>query len=209
MTFIACAGLLNRSIEMKKRPQQRRRKTGEGEKIRIAGGAIGGAILGASLGGPPGAIIGGLTSLFLADSVNEDKRKSGRLTLKKRKYMADKKVIFVAFAIEDETQRNFLVGQSLHTDSPFEFTDMSVKEPYDSGWKEKVRTRIRRSDGVIVLVSKSSLNSSGQAWEISCAKEERKPILAIWAYKDDRTILPSVATVAWTWDAIEKFINRL
>jgi nucleoside 2-deoxyribosyltransferase len=153
--------------------------------------------------------MGGLIGLFLADSVNEDKKKSRRLTLNKRKYMADKKVVFVAFAIEDETQRNFLVGQSLHTDSPFEFTDMSVKEPYDSGWKERVRTRIRRSDGVIVLVSKNSLNSSGQAWEIGCAKEEKKPILAIWAYTDDRTILASVSTVVWAWPTIEKFIDSL
>ena len=123
--------------------------------------------------------------------------------------MADKKVVFVAFAIEDERQRDFLKGQSLHTDSPFEYIDMSVKEAYDSGWKERVRTRIRRSDGVIVLVSKNSLNSSGQKWEIACAKEEGKKILAIWAYTDDRTNLPGVNTVAWTWPAIEKFIDSL
>ena len=193
---------------MKKQSQKIRRKKGNEDK-RLAGGAIGGTIFGASLGGPPGAIIGGLIGLFIADSVNEEKKKSGRLTLNKRKYMADKKVVFVAFAIEDETQRNFLVGQSLHTESPFEFTDMSVKEPYDSGWKEKVRTRIRRSDGVIVLVSKNCPNSSGQAWEISCAKEEKKPILAIWAYRDDRTILAGVNTVGWAWPTIEKFIDGL
>ncbi len=58
--------------------------------------------------------------------------------------MANKKVIFIAFAIEDERQRDFLKGQSLLTDSPFEYVDMSVKEPYDSDWKERVRTRIRR-----------------------------------------------------------------
>ena len=76
--------------------------------------------------------------------------------------MADKKVVFVAFAIEDETQRDLLKGQSLNTNSPFEYIDMSVKEAYDSEWKEHVRTRIRRSDGVIALVSKNSLTSSGQ-----------------------------------------------
>lgn len=123
--------------------------------------------------------------------------------------MSDKKTVFVAFAIEDETQRNFLKGQALNTDSPFEFIDMSVKEAYVSDWKDKVQTRIRRSDGVIVLVSKNSLNSSGQKWEISCAKEEKKQILAIWAYKDDRTTIPDLNTVTWTWDAIEKFINKL
>jgi len=33
--------------------------------------------------------------------------------------MADQKVVFIAFAIEDERQRDFLTGQSLLTKSPF------------------------------------------------------------------------------------------
>lgn len=93
--------------------------------------------------------------------------------------MAEKKVVFVAFAIEDERQRDFLKGQSLNTKSPFEYIDMSVKEAYDTNWKDHVRTRIRRSDGVIVLVSKNSLTSSGQKWEVACAREERKRVLGI------------------------------
>lgn len=119
------------------------------------------------------------------------------------------KVIFVAFAIEDEVQRNFLKGQSLNTKTPFEFIDMSVKEAYESGWKEKVRTRIRRSDGVIALVSKNSLSSTGQKWEISCAKEENKAIRGVWAYSNDRTILVGVNTMVWTWDNIKNFIDSL
>lgn len=71
--------------------------------------------------------------------------------------MADKKVVFIAFAIEDEKQRDLLKGQSLNTKSPFEYIDMSVKEPYDKDWKDRVRTRIKRSDGVIALVSNSTL----------------------------------------------------
>jgi hypothetical protein len=120
--------------------------------------------------------------------------------------MAEKKVIFVAFAIEDERQRDFLKGQSLNTKSPFEYIDMSVKQAYESEWKERVRTRIRRSDGVIALVSANSLTSSGEKWEIACAREEGKRILGIWAYTDDRTDLPGVKTMVWTWDAIKNFI---
>lgn len=123
--------------------------------------------------------------------------------------MADKKVVFVAFAIEDVTQRDFLKGQSLHTKSPFEYIDMSVKEAYDKDWKDRVRTRIKRSDGVIVLVSKNSLTSSGQKWEIECAKEEKKKILGIWAYTDDRTNIVGVNTKVWTWDNIKDFIDSL
>jgi len=123
--------------------------------------------------------------------------------------MANKKTVFVAFAIEDERSRDLLKGQSLNTDSPFEYVDMSVKQAYDSNWKEKVRTRIKRSDGVIALISKNSITSSGQKWEIACAKEEGKKVLGIWAYTDDRTNISGVKTVVWTWDAIKTFINSL
>jgi hypothetical protein len=123
--------------------------------------------------------------------------------------VADKKVVFVAFAIEDERQRDFLKGQTLHPRAPFEFIDMSVKEPYDSNWKARVRTRIRRSDGVIVLVSKNSLKSSGQKWEIQCAREEGKRIRGIWAYSDDRTKLDGISTFVWSDANISNFIDSL
>lgn len=123
--------------------------------------------------------------------------------------MSDKKVVFIAFAIEDERQRDFLKGQSLHPRAPFEFIDMSVKQAYDSDWQSKVRTRIRRSDGVIVLVSKNSLSSSGQKWEINCAKEEGKKILGIYAYSDDRTFISGVNTKIWSDSNISDFIDSL
>jgi hypothetical protein len=123
--------------------------------------------------------------------------------------VTDKKVVFIAFAIEDETQRDFLKGQALHPRAPYEFIDMSVKEPYDNDWKDRVRTRIKRSDGVIALVSKSSLTSSGQKWEIACAKEEKKRIRGIWAYTDDRTNLDGVNTLVWSDKNISDFIDSL
>lgn len=123
--------------------------------------------------------------------------------------MTNRKILFIAFAIEDERQRDFLKGQSLHPRSPFDFVDMSVKQPYDTAWKEKVRSRIRRSHGVIVLVSKNSLNSSGQKWEIQCAREEGKPILGIWAYSDDRTSINGINIRIWSDANISNFIDSL
>jgi len=78
-------------------------------------------------------------------------------------------------------------GQRVNPDTPFEFTDMSVKEPYDSGWKDRVRTRIRRSDGVIALISSSTPNADGELWEIQCAVEEGKPLMGIWLEEGYRT----------------------
>lgn len=123
--------------------------------------------------------------------------------------MTEKKVIFVAFAIEDEHQRDLLKGQSLHPRAPYEFIDMSVKNAYDEDWKNKVRIRIKRSHGVIALVSKDSLSSSGQKWEIACAKEEKKPILGLRAYSSDSTTIEGIRTVLWSDKNIANFIDGL
>ena len=75
--------------------------------------------------------------------------------------MATKNRIFVCFAIEDANYRTMLVGQARHEDSPFEFIDMSVKEPWDEKWKTQCRSRIKGCDGVIALISKKTKNAEG------------------------------------------------
>jgi hypothetical protein len=119
------------------------------------------------------------------------------------------KTIFVAFAIEDERSRDFLKGQALNNKSSFDYIDMSVKEAYASDWKEKVRARIKRSHGVIALVSKNSLMSSGQKWEIQCAREEGIKVRGVWIYNDDKTNIEGLNTVVWTWENIRDFIDSL
>jgi len=123
--------------------------------------------------------------------------------------MSSTKTIFVAFAMEDVRQRDLLKGQTLGPRAPYEFIDMSVKERYESGWKGKVRTRIRRSDGVIALISRSSISSEGQAWEIQCARDENKPVLGVWAYLNDHTTLSGLRTVSWTDVNISHFIDNI
>lgn len=59
--------------------------------------------------------------------------------------------IFISFAVEDKTYRDFLLGQARNEKSPFEFVDMSVKNPWDSAWKTSCRTKIKGCDGMIAL----------------------------------------------------------
>ena len=123
--------------------------------------------------------------------------------------MADKKRVFVAFAMEDVRQRDLLKGQSLHPKSTFEYVDLSVKERYETGWKEKVRTRIKGCHGVIALISKDTATSEGQKWEISCAQEEKKPILGIRAYSTDKSTFGGITVKDWTSDNLTTFIDAL
>lgn len=126
--------------------------------------------------------------------------------------MPDKKVVFIAFAEEDEGIRNLFTGQRVNADTPFEFVDMSVKEPYDKDWKERVRTRVRRSDGVIALISSNTPGADGELWEIECAVDERKRLLGIWiedGYRTKPTEMGSAPCKNWTWDNVADFINSL
>lgn len=126
--------------------------------------------------------------------------------------MTNKKTVFVAFAKEDETTRNLFTGQRVHPDTPFEFIDMSVKEPYSTDWKERVATRIRRSHGVIALISSSTPVATGELWEIECAVSEGTPLLGMWiedGYRTKPAAMGSAPCKAWTWDNVADFIDSL
>ena len=126
--------------------------------------------------------------------------------------MATTKRVFVGFAVEDKKYRDLLRGQSKLGDCPIDYTDFSVKEPWDSSWKTKCRQRIKGCDGVIALLSKNVKNADGARWEIKCAVEEGVPILGVHIFKDDAyvpTELSGKKVISWTWDGIGNWIKKL
>lgn len=124
------------------------------------------------------------------------------------------KRIFISFAKEDMNYRDLLVGQARNENSPFEFVDMSVKEPWSDSWKTRCRTKIKGCHGMIALVSKNTANASGQLWEVNCAKDERVPVRGVYISSTDRPAsLPNefngIRVVSWTWENIRSFIDSL
>lgn len=125
--------------------------------------------------------------------------------------MADKKSVFIAFAMEDEASRNLFTGQRTLSSTPYEFIDLSVKEQYETDWKTKVSARISRSNGVIVLLSASTPSASGQLWEIKEAVAQGKKILGIWLgdYRKKPVEIGAAPCVIWTWKNVGNFIDSL
>jgi len=84
---------------------------------------------------------------------------------------------------------------------------MSVKEPWDEKWKTNCRTKIKGRNGVIALISKNTAKADGAKWEIKCAKDEKIPIVGMYAYSADRATAPaelgSTRVMTWTWDNIK------
>ena len=122
------------------------------------------------------------------------------------------KQVFIAFASEDVRQRDLLKGQAKNINSGFDYVDMSVKEPYDSEWKTKTKERIKRSHGVIALLSKNSQQADGQRCEVECAIELGKRLLGIYAYDTDRSVpsyFPKSKVRDWTRANLKNFIDSL
>lgn len=127
--------------------------------------------------------------------------------------MAKKFRIFTSFAIEDANLRTLLVGQGHNKKTPFEFVDMSVKEPWDSEWKTNCRTKIKGCDGVIGIITNNTPKATGQLWELQCAYDEGIPVLLIYGNDGRPSNLPDPVKGRrinlWTWDNISAFLDKL
>lgn len=121
------------------------------------------------------------------------------------------KRIFISFAVEDSWACKYLAGQAKNENSPFEFVDMSVKQPWDSNWKANCRARIKGCDGVIALISPKTRYADGALWEMKCAIEEGIPLMGM--YIDKQCLIPSELSgrrvVEWSWSNISHFINSI
>ncbi|MBS1683187.1 MAG: TIR domain-containing protein [Bacteroidetes bacterium] len=123
------------------------------------------------------------------------------------------KRIFIGFAIEDRFARDNMVYQANQNHTPFSFTDMSVKTPWDNSWKTQCRERIKSCHGMIAFISDNTYNAEGVKWEIKCAYEEGIPVLLLYVHDEGAKRLPAEVSgkriYHWTWDNVSRFLNGL
>ena len=131
-----------------------------------------------------------------------------------KKQKETRKKVFISFAIEDIEYRDYLVEQARKKHSPFDFIDMSVKKEWEQDeWQKRCRTKIKRCDGVIALLSKNTHKASGARWEMKCAKEEKIKIVGMHIKKNDKGAVPpelkGKKIILWNWNNLEQFIKNL
>lgn len=125
----------------------------------------------------------------------------------------NKKRVFISFDYDhDESLKNLLVGQSRYTDSPFDITDMSIKEPIATNWKENARRRIKGCDVVIVICGTHTDTASGVSTELKIAQEEGVNYFLLHGYSERNCVKPKSAYTSdkiykWTWDNLKKLIG--
>ena len=121
---------------------------------------------------------------------------------------------FTSFDFEhDEDLRVLFVGQSRNPNAPFEIADWSLKEALPGNWKEKVRSRIRKVDKVIVICGETRISAIGVSEEIRMSREENKPYYLINGRKGKvgkkpKAALPEDKVLPWTWNIIAAIMKK-
>jgi len=120
--------------------------------------------------------------------------------------------VFISFDYDhDDDLRELLLGQAKHPDSPFNVTDWSLKEPV-ADWKDRVRSRIRRVEQVIVICGGFTDTATGVSVEIGIAREERRPYFLLSGRASGSNRKPTAAAATdkiydWTWPNLKALIG--
>ncbi len=124
-----------------------------------------------------------------------------------------KRRVFVSFDFDNDARlKDFIIGQSRLTDSPFTVTDMSLKEAApEATWQDKALTAIRRSDSVLVMVGPATYKAPGVLKEIKMARDEKKDIFQVIGYTDGNytAVADAGRLYSWSWENLKKLLAEV
>ncbi len=127
--------------------------------------------------------------------------------------VSQKPRVFVSFDFDnDKVLKDFIVGQSKLSDSPFEISDWSMKEAApQSNWVREAIARISHSDVVIVMVGPKTYKAPGVLKEAKIARTLKKPIFQIIGYRNRsyKPVLGAGRLYSWNWDNLKKLFQEL
>ncbi len=118
--------------------------------------------------------------------------------------------VFVSFDFDnDKALKDFIIGQSKNTDSPFEVADWSMKEAAPQrSWEDEAESRIKRSNLVLVMVGPATYKAPGVLKEVEMAQRNNIRIVQVIGYKDGNyTAVPNAGRLySWNWDNLKKLL---
>ena len=116
--------------------------------------------------------------------------------------------------MDDEAQVDLLRHQAKDERFDLEFSDYSVKEPFDEKWKTNCTERIDQSSVVVVMIGEETHQREAVLWEINKAHELGKHVIGVRIYKDADHPIPEpmkqngARIVNWNMEEIQNAINE-
>ena len=171
--------------------------TVDGTSLRKAATVVIGTIAGHAIFPGVGTIVGLAVAALVAE---EDDGSKGMKTS-----------VFISFDFEnDKKLKDFIIGQSKRTDSPFSVVDQSLKEAVpERDWEKKADAAIARSSVVLVMVGPQTYKASGVLKEVKMARSRNKKIVQVIGYKDGNyTRVPDAGQLyTWNWENLKKLLG--
>jgi len=119
--------------------------------------------------------------------------------------------VFVSFDFDNDRKlKDFIIGQSRNSDSPFDIIDHSLKEAApERSWEQKAFNAISRSDIVIVMVGSQTYRAPGVLKEVQMARNLNKRIVQVIGYKNGNyTAVPNAGRLySWNWENLKKLLG--
>jgi transcriptional regulator len=126
--------------------------------------------------------------------------------------------VFISFSHEDMDEVNLLRGQAKNDANDLEFSDYSVKEPFNSEnadyIKRQIREKIEKSSVTMIYLSEKSMNSNWVKWEIEQSVKMGKGVTAVYKGNSPPANLPkhitdhASSTVKWNHEDISAAVHR-
>lgn len=98
--------------------------------------------------------------------------------------------VFISFHVEDEAQVELLRQQAKDERFDIEFTDYSIKEPFDEKWKTQAAERIKQSSVFICMIGPETYQREAVIWEINKAYELGKKVIGVRIYRNENHKIP-------------------
>ncbi len=125
-----------------------------------------------------------------------------------------KKRVFISFHMENEAQIQLLRHQAKSDKFDLEFTDYSVKEPFDSHWKMRCSERIRQSSVVICMIGTETYKRPAVLWELNTAYQMGKTVIGVRIHKDRNDPIPGpllrnrAKIITWNMEDMQNAIDE-
>jgi hypothetical protein len=126
--------------------------------------------------------------------------------------------VFISFVGEDIDDVNLLRGQAKNESSEIEFSDWSLREPFDSKRaeyiKRGIKDRIERSSVTLVYVSEHTADSKWVDWEIRESVRMGKGVIAVHKGESSPQKVPNalkelkIPIIPWTHKGIAAAIEK-
>ncbi|MDE2590885.1 MAG: TIR domain-containing protein [Patescibacteria group bacterium] len=124
--------------------------------------------------------------------------------------------VFLSFENEDLDLVNLFRGQAKNPSNPLEFSDYSVKVPFDSTnadyVKRAIKDLINKASVTLCLIGYRTRSSRWVDWELSTSRQLGKGLVGVKLHSSSLDLTPDQLTYAnaeiVNWD-IQKIVNAI